>query len=234
MGIFVIPLQTVFTQTCGFGCLGLSGIYAGYSIQRYNADGLNTYIQNELASNELENEFGEGRGFRIGANIFRAKFQGYFLSAKGYYQFLKEENSYQLIAIDFGQVSRDYTLKMDHWALGVDFGFPVTSFLDWKLVEGGLNFYMIEMKHKMKTSNGNISEIKYESNQIQIGYYVGSGILIQIIEDYISLEGTASYSIFNIEELSDPDREKIAPAETAFLEGGNFGASVQLNLGIPL
>lgn len=233
-GIFILPSQIVFSQTCGFGCLGMSGVYGGYSIQKYKADGLNSYIQKALSiQDDLNDEFGRAKGIRVGANIFRAKFDNYFLTAKGFYQFLKEKNEYPAPE-ELGYSTSEYTLNLDHWGVGVDFGFPIAGFLDWKLIEGGISFYMIELKNINKTSSENIDEVKYKSSQIKIGYYVGSGLLIQIIEDYISLEGTASYNIFKIEEITDSPKQKVTADKSPLLEGGEFGASIQLNLGIPL
>ncbi|MFH1198462.1 MAG: hypothetical protein V1720_22355, partial [bacterium] len=92
-----IMTGNMLAQTCGFGCLGLSGFYGGYSYQQFNADGLNQYLNStllDIVNDDVEQiEFKEGRGFRFGANIFRAKFDDYFITAKGFFQFLKEEKT---------------------------------------------------------------------------------------------------------------------------------------------
>ena len=78
--ILTIP-QIEKSQTCGFGCLGLSGVYAGYSFENYVADGLNQQLNNDLQSlgiYDQEFNFHSGQGFRFGLNIVRANFDSYF------------------------------------------------------------------------------------------------------------------------------------------------------------
>ena len=63
----ILPFSHVLSQSCGFGCLGLSGVYSGYSIQKYEADGLNNYFNyiinssNSLLPLKGKYDFKEGK-----------------------------------------------------------------------------------------------------------------------------------------------------------------------------
>ncbi len=224
-------------QSCGFGCLGMSGFYGGYSIQRYNADNLNkiiaeTYFKGTISGKELSEKFGEAQGYRLGANIFRAKFSGLFVSAKAFYQLLNEEHTYfsPFVAGD----KNVYKLKINYWGIGLDFGFHLTSIFYLKLVEGALTFYSAQLEIN-NHQNGKIFNTKYQNSKTDLSYYVGSGLIVQIIPYYLSLEGTITYSFFKINNLENQKGVKFAQSigGQSLLSGNNFGAIVQVNLGLP-
>lgn len=226
-------------QTCGFGCLGLSGIYGGYSRQYYEAVGLNLQLNDELDNIGLTDQnfnFEYGEGYRFGANIFRAKFDNYFLTFKGYFQYIKEQ---QNIREDIGGDVYEFNseLVMNYWGIGVDFGIPILSVLDWKIVEGNLSFYNTDLSNKT-IKNGNILiEDKYSNLEVTLGYYVGTGLIIHILPDYISLEGSAGYSFLKINELHSVDGKTQFPAkeyDTNLINKGGFSAMIQLNIGVPI
>lgn len=56
-------------QSFGFGCLGLSGIYGGYTLQEFNAEGLNKSL-NLYNSSNSKIDFKKSEGFRIGGIYF--------------------------------------------------------------------------------------------------------------------------------------------------------------------
>ena len=81
----------MYGQTFGFGCLGFVGGYGGYSYQNYKPGTLNDYIDhfNLLYNDSLSaplGKFGKADGYRFGLNFFRAKFKGFIITAKGFYQ----------------------------------------------------------------------------------------------------------------------------------------------------
>ena len=235
--VFVVSIMNggIIAQTCGFGCLGLSGIYGGYTYQQYDAGGLNEYLNSnaiDLISNDADEiEFKEGKGFRFGANIFRAKFDDYFISAKGYFQFLKEKKTRTgLLNPD---MQNDLELQLNYWGLGIDFGVPLFSIMDFKIVEGGITFFNTQFKIVTKEGNSEISERKFESNDSKIGYYVSTGFVFHIVRNYISIEGTAIYSMFQIDELDGENITIPILDNKKIIDGGGFGGVVQLNVGIP-
>ncbi len=219
-------------QTCGFGCLGLSGFYGGYTFQRYNADELNNFINGQILNTNRVN-FEQTQGVRVGANLFRAKFENYFITAKAFFQFLKEKKSSNSLTLE-GQTKQEFELKQDYWGIGFDFGIPITDFFDIKFVEAGINFYNIDLKQTTYVSNEKIDEIKYKAPEIKIGYYLGSGLIIHLIKDYVSLEGTAFYSFAEFKSLESADRNLDINSTTNLIENNRISGSVQLNLGFPL
>lgn len=219
--------ENIKAQSCGFGCLGLSGVYGGYTFQEFKADGINSFV-----STSDNFEFNKGEGFRIGTNLFRAQFDDYFITAKGFFQFINEE--YKTSDL-LNSVGEEYQLKHNYWGVGVDFGIPLFSIVDWKIVEGGVTFLNVELKTNQLVNEVQISESKFENKKLDVGYYVASGIIIHIIKDYISLEGTASYNIYKVDEFVDDNGNNVAiESGKSFIENKGVTATVQLNLGFPL
>ena len=226
----------IFPQSFGFGCLGLSGFYGGYSQQEYKADGINTFVQKNYSGSLINNtKFEKGTGFRIGANIFRTKLSGdVFLTLKGFFQFLKEEHEISE-NISSGVLKNKYQLSMNHWGVGVDFGFPLFSILDWKVVEGGVAFYNSDFDYQTILDDNQLTELKVSPDKTQIGYYIGSGVIFHIIRDYISVEGTAAYSFLKIDgmgnEIGINSLEE--SSQNRAVEKGGFIGTIQLNVGFP-
>jgi len=244
----IVTFSKVSSQTCGFGCLGLSGVYGGYSLQQYEADGLNNYLNLLAHPNwssyypfEPNFNFKEARGFKVGINLVRADYSNFFFTFKGYYQFLLED---QNIEIDDGfgaQNIYEAKLEMNNWGIGLDFGIPLLSFIDWKIVDGELKFFSPKLSVSIYNNNplGNSVKIEniYTPDKVKMGFSVGSGLIFNIIEDYISLEATGMYTFLEIDNLtSDLDGSSIPieGSETKFISKGGLQAFLQLNIGIPL
>ena len=127
--------------------------------------------------------------------------------------------------------------------MGIDLGYAFTSFLSWKIVDGAVNFNNVTL---INTNNapGGTTVIKYDSDPGVLGYSVGTGIIISLVKDYVSLEGLAGYTYLKIDNLkkdnnayflevpSDIDMESTEFGN--FIESGGFTAVVQLNVGFPL
>lgn len=234
--ILLSPFNSAYSQTFGFGCLGLSGFYAGFSEQQYKVDGINQYIKlNYYGPVPKSNiEFKKGTGYRIGANIFRAKFNNFFISAKGYYQFIKE--NHEQSANDQNSVIKNkYQLSLNHWGLALDVGVPLFSLVDFKVVEGGVIFNNIEFLHTTFRDENQLSEIKYEPQTNKVNYYIATGLIIHIIPDYISLEGTASYSFLKVDQMDLKSELLTGPTKISnSVSKGGLMTTVQLNIGFPL
>lgn len=240
--VAVIP---VLSQSFGFGCLGFVGGFGGYSYQQYKPIGLNRYVVNfnndPVNSQYIENEmseFGKTSGYRIGINVFRAKFTGIFITAKGYYQQLSEEHKATVIptAVTFNY---DFNLTLKSWGIGVDLGIPITDYLSWKILDGSLLINSARFTRTINSSEGTSIE-KFDNDKTELGYSVGTGFIIDLVEDYISFEGVASYSQYSIDKMKAEDGsgllystdKKIYPDK--FIASGGFNAVVQLNIGFPL
>jgi len=225
-----------YAQSFGFGCLGLSGIFGGYSKQRFEADGLNRYMNFVTGSSSDVKTFERAEGFRVGANIFRAKFDYVFLTVKGYYQFLSEK--YNLTNVTIAQPrEEEFKLELSHWGFGVDFGIPIVSFLDWKIVEAGMTIFNVKFTNAFTGDDGIFVENIYKEPKSTIGYYLSSGLIIHLIQDYVSIEGSATYNNFSVTNVENTNTGERIPASSdsgSFIEKGGFSGAVYLNLGVPL
>lgn len=242
--IIVFLFQTYLnSQTFGFGCLGFTGGYAGYSHQKYQPDGLNDYIKifnlnrkDSLAENL--NNFGSANGFRVGLNFFRKKFSGVFVTAKGFYQFHNEKHQ-AVEKLSSGNVSTSYEVKLINWGLGLDLGTPIISFLNWKIVDAALLYNQARFSNTQNFP-GALTIVKNYKSDYQFGYSIGTGIIIEILGEYITLEGLAAYSKITIDEMKMGDGTRIMKNENSteamknFIADGGFNAVVQLNIGLPL
>lgn len=247
IGFLILLNTSVRSQTFGFGCLGFFGGYGGAVYQSYNAEGLNQFVRdfNERpfpTLNDPLQEYYGAVGYRIGINFFRAHWEsGFILTAKGYYQSLSRTRETSN-TLPVGNTNSSYELDLKNWALGIDFGYTITTFLSWKIIDGALHFNNVSLTNTLNSADG--TEVnKYKSDPGVFGYSVGTGIIISIIKDYISLEGLAAYTYLQIEDLkSDEGNYFLKPLSSPnvslvngnFIESGGFTAVVQLNIGFPL
>ena len=105
-----------------------------------------------------------------------------------------------------------------------------------KLVEGGVTFYSIEFKEKVFSDVVEVSESNYSNEDTEIGYYLGTGLILNLIEGYISIEGTAMYHFYEISKVNNSlgVQYPTGSVNQPFIEKGGFAAAVQLNIGFPL
>ncbi len=235
---YLFATSNTYTQTLGFGCLGLSGVYGGITQFNYKADGLNESLMvltQGTTSTDDDLKFEKATGYRIGANIFRAKFKKLFFSAKGFFQFLKEEHSYKQYSSS-GVLTNTYRLSLNHWGVGIDIGVPLSTLFDLKLLEGGVMFFNPDFVNEVSLDGTIQHDSKIEPDQSKIGYYVGGGLIIHLVPDYISVEGTAAYSFFKINKMGNDSNYIIPISQISqnFIEQGGFIAVLQLNIGFPL
>jgi len=243
--IFVVLFNTnINSQTFGFGCLGFFSGYGGVAYQSYKAEGLNQFVKyfNELNSSTLDEplqEYYGAFGYRVGVNFFRATWEsGFILTAKGYYQSLSRTRETSESSIE-GNTNYMFELDLKNWALGVDFGYSITSFLSWKIVDGSVNFNNVSLTNTINSPSGT-DVSKYKSESGVLGYSVGTGIIISLVKDYISLEGFAGYTGLTIEKLNyeegNPSLLNVLNEEENinFIESGGFTGVIQVNLGFPL
>ncbi|MGE5682336.1 MAG: hypothetical protein ACM34K_15825 [Bacillota bacterium] len=231
-----------FGQTCGFGCLGLGGVYGGYTVQKYDAKGLNEYIQAYNSSHsatlkEKMKEFGKSAtGFRLGANIFRTRNNSLFFSLKGYYQYLREEHT-STEEISGSSFNTTYTLDLNYYGLGLDLGLVLGRNIDFKVIDAQVTFHSADFKPRTNLPDNQFSDIDFRNQKKIIGYTLGSGLIFHVIQNYISLEATAGYTKFAFEKLENDNVQKIENSFDSindFVKNGGLSATVQLNVGIPL
>lgn len=230
-------------QSFGFGCLGLVGGYAGYSYQEYKPTGLNNYIQvfNNSKSDSLKGplqNFGKATGFRVGINFFRANVRGFLLTAKGYYQQLNEKTN-ATVSDNRGSSNTTINLKFKTLAVGFDLGTSITNSLGWKIIDAAVNFNNANLDITLDHPNGHTSVNQYNTEKTIIGYSIGSGFILNVIDQYLTLEGTAAYSFLNINKMKTAEvylmeNESSTVPMNNFIQAGGFNAVIQLNIGLPL
>jgi hypothetical protein len=240
--LIIISVNTANAQSFGFGCLGLAGFYAGVSEYKYDTPGINDYANSFsalLAQNSTgewkDIKFNRGTGYRIGTNFFRARWDHLFLSAKGYYQFVKEEQS-NIVPTVSGQTEMKYQLTMNHWGVGVDFGVPLFSILDWKIIEADASFFTSDFTYTMYQDNKFVMDNRFTPDKIRIGYFIGTGLILNLIPDYLSVEGTAGFNFLQIDKYSGNGDAQIPvlPSSKNAVENGGWSGTIQINVGFPL
>lgn len=241
---FIFSYQ-ILPQSFGFGCFGFVGGFAGYSYQKYEPGYLNEQINMfntalSDGSNPIIPEFGTAQGYRLGINFIRAKFSDTFFSVKGYYEALSENHAYSYSGTQ-SLINSELNLSLKSWNIGVDFGIPITDLFSWKIIEGVVHFNSAKLIHKPNLDD-NTKEIRYENDAPKIGYSISTGFVFLIVENFLSIEGTAGYKFFKINQMTTedgsvfllrPEDARVAEEED-FIKSGGFSAVVQLNLGFPL
>ncbi|MFO7445284.1 MAG: hypothetical protein R6W90_02910 [Ignavibacteriaceae bacterium] len=230
-------------QAVGFGCLGFVSGYGGYSYQKYNPAGLNDYIGvfNELRNDSMSSpmgDFGSASGYRIGFNFFRANLEGFILTTKGFYQRLSEKQKTDINSFD-GTSSAEFNLVLKNWGVGVDLGTSLTKALSWKVLDASLIYTSAEFSDTRNYPNAFTEVNKFESESWSFGYSIGTGFILEIVDEYISIEGLAGYTVFTIDKVKmdetyltvDEQSDVVMPN---FIETGGFNAVIQLNIGFPL
>jgi hypothetical protein len=235
-------------QSFGFGCLGFVGGYGGFSYQKYDPKGLNDYISifNETRVDSLVSpmeNFGSAQGYRVGLNLFRTKIENFVLTPKVYYQSVSEKHE-ALERFETGTRSTTVKLELRNWAIGIDLGISVTKDISWKVVDGALHFNTVILTNTENSTGAHTKIIKYRTESTSVGYTVGTGFILEIIDEYFSIEGAAGYTFLSVENLFDDNgnpflnqiqaNEQASVISNDFIDAGGFNAVIQLNVGFPL
>lgn len=242
---FILLLFSTYTysQEFGFGCLGLVGGFGGYEIQNYKPTGLNNFVNsfNNTFKDSLispYDNFGDAKGFRVGANLFRQKVGSFILTFKGYYSSLTEKKDARLKS-DISDYNNSIELKINHFGIGIDMGISITKIISWKIIDASLLLDNSKLKITNNAPNSNTVIQEFESDNTNFSYTIGSGFILYIIQDYISIEGTISYSYFKINQMKNKDSGyeltyyNQTDVVNNFIDGGGLNAIIQLNLGFP-
>jgi hypothetical protein len=227
-------------QSFGFGCLGFVGGYGGFSYQQYQPDGFNDFIKNfnDLKGDSLispmEN-FGKAQGFRVGLNFFRAKVENFVLTTKGYYQSLTEKHE-ALEKLETGTRSTTMKMELRNWGIGIDLGISLTKDISWKVVDGALHINTVVLTNTENSTGAQTIVKKFRTESTSLGYSIGTGFILEIIDEYFSIEGVAGYTSLSIDNVQYNDVSLLTEDVTTnkFIDAGGFNAVVQFNFGFPL
>lgn len=241
--IFIGSCDYSNAQSFGFGCIGFTGAFGGYSYQKYNPSEFNDYINsfNQLRIDSLTepmNSFGNARGFKVGINFFRKKYKHFFFTTKGFYQLVVERKN-ALEKLSNGNVSTNFETKLTAWGFGFDVGTPIISFLNWKIIDAAVIYNQAKFSNTQNFPDA-VTIVKSYKSDFSFGYTIGSGVIIELFGEYITLEGSALYSKFSIGEMQNENSVKLTKNENSdeviknFISEGGLNAVIQLNIGIPL
>jgi hypothetical protein len=227
--LLIVLIGIINAQSLGFG---FSGFFAGYSQDEYVFQ-QNSQVHPFISMPDQIN-FNKTTGYRIGANFFRAQFGDLFITAKGYYQFLRQFNS--ITAPNDVLTQENYQLKMNHWGVGIDIGVHLFWIFDWKIVEGNLTFFNSDFTQEEIVNNASQGVNSFNSGKNNKGYFLGSGLIIQIIQDYVSIEGTVGYNIIKFDWIMNNStvNNPSLLSNSTVTEKGGISTTLQLNVGFPL
>lgn len=231
----------------GFGCFGALSGFVGYEIREVKATGLNAYLDalgtDVGFSRELEEPFEKFEtlyGFRFGVNLARVDFDPLFFSVKGYYAGLSKKN-HAWIDYDGERFENYVELKTHNFAVGFDFGVTVFEGLRWKAIDAAATINTARLTGSFTEPGARANVTRFESEEYEFGYNLGSGLIVNVVGEYISLEGTIAYARGHVGSLREVDEEVFLPKTpgglapmTNAIDGGGVSTSVQLNLGFPL
>jgi hypothetical protein len=227
-------------QSFGFGCLGFVGGYGGFSYHQYQPEGFNDFIGNfnQIRGDSLISpmeDFGKAQGFRVGLNFFRAKVENFILTTKGYYQSLTEKHE-ALERIPDGTRSTTFKVELRNLAIGVDLGISLTKDISWKVVDGALHFNTVILTNTENSTGAQTIVTKFRTESTALGYSIGTGFILEIIDEYFSIEGVAGYTSLSIDNIEKDNVNLLSEDITSnkFIESGGFSAVIQLNVGFPL
>lgn len=231
-------------QELGFGCLGFVGGSIGYEWRSYEAPGLNRYVDhfNDRFGDSLDapmGHFGQASGLRFGINIVRTEIAGINFTVKGFYQALNEKKEIEVAQSD-GKFRNTIEVKQNNYGVGIDIGSPLTGFLSWKIIDVSLLYNTVRFTHTLNFPSGATQVAKLKSSEGSFGYLIGSGFIWHIFDNYLSLEGFAGYSSYEVTGM-EYDDGRVLPGDVNgdepmqdFITDGGFSGLIQLNVGFPL
>lgn len=242
--LFTVLSSVLSAQQLGFGCLGFVGGFAGYEIQGYKPTGLNSYIGslNTLRSDSLISpggDFSRLSGYRFGINIIRNRISGFEYTVKGFYSALTETRDLHIRSV-LGQKTEEFEVKLNSFGVGIELGSTITKFLSIKIINAEVSYNTAILFRRIMVNENQLIREKNTSSAGGIGWNVGGGFIIYLLERQISIEGQAGLSNLKIDRLEKPDGSPFPKDEqsnepmTDFISGGGFTALIQLNISFPL
>lgn len=231
-------------QELGFGCLGLVGGFGGYTSQGVHTDELNDFVRsyNTLHKDSLYQgmgQFGNLKGFRLGVNLLRQNLQGMILTFKVFYENLIERKS-GIILVSSQQENTFTELAMKNFGIGIDIGTELTRSLNLKIIDATIVFSQIRFTESLHNQAGQIVNYVYTAEDEPIGVTLGTGFIFELIDDYVSLEGSAGYMFVETRNMKTTEGRYLTKGPRSdekmkyIINSGGFNATLQLNIGVTL
>lgn len=231
-------------QELGFGCLGLVGGFGGYTSQGVHTDELNDFVRsyNTLHKDSLYQgmgQFGNLKGFRLGVNLLRQNLQGMILTFKVFYENLIERKT-GIILVSSQQENTFTELAMKNFGIGIDIGTELTRSLSLKIIDATIVFSQIRFTESLHNPAGQIVNYVYTAEDEPIGVTLGTGFIFELIDDYVSLEGSAGYMFVETRNMKTTEGRYLTKGPRSdekmkyIINSGGFNATLQLNIGVTL
>ena len=115
-----------------FSSLLQSGIFGGYGVQMYSAQGLNEELP------EGFEEYGTALGWRVGANIIQIRREQLLIGLKFYYQQMTEKKD---------EAGQEIKLDLKQWNLGMSFSYILSNSFDIRIFDALLSWTSAEVKN---------------------------------------------------------------------------------------
>lgn len=231
-------------QELGFGCLGLVGGFGGYTSQGVHTDELNDFVSryNKIHADSLYqgmDQFGNLKGFRLGLNLLRQNVQGMILTFKVFYENLIERKTG--IILSASQQENTFTeLAMKNFGIGIDIGTELTRSFTLKIIDATIVFSEIRFTESLHNPSGQIVNYVYTAEDAPIGVTLGTGFIFELIDDYVSLEGSAGYMFVEAGRMITTEGRYLTKSSRSaekmryVINSGGFNATLQLNIGVSL
>jgi len=81
------------------------------------------------------------------ATVLELTFSGH---AKGYYQSLSRTRETTETLPD-GTTNYEFELDLKNWGVGIDFGYAITTFLSWKIIDGAVHFNNVSLTNTVNS-----------------------------------------------------------------------------------
>lgn len=199
-----------------FSSLIQSGIFGGYGVQMYSAQGLNDVTVNI----EGIKDFGTAMGWRVGANIIQLQREQVMVGFKFYYQSMSEKQTL---------TGQDMKLDINQWNLGMSFSYIVNNSFDIRIFDAYLSWTSAELT---RTGDG-FDDIVFRSPESNIGFTADAGIVYYPFPPYISLEVLGGYSFFSVDKANLEEGDDAIDQIKDIVDGGGFFAVAALTIGLP-
>ena len=144
-----------------FSSLIQSGIFGGYGIQMYGAQGLNEVTVNI----EGIKDFGTAMGWRVGANIIQIQREQLMMGLKFYYQQMTEKQNV---------TGQEIKLNIKQWNLGASFSYIINNSFDIRIFDALISWTSAELTNAVDGFDDNV----YKSPETNIGFTADAGIRI--------------------------------------------------------
>ncbi|GMU85471.1 MAG: hypothetical protein AMXMBFR48_07130 [Ignavibacteriales bacterium] len=231
-------------QELGFGCLGLVGGFGGYTSQGVHTDELNEFITryNKIHEDSLYqgmDQFGNLKGFRLGLNLLRQNVKGMILTFKVFYENLIERKT-GIILVASQQENTFTELAMKNFGICIDIGTNLTRSFSVKIIDATIVFSQIRFTESLHNPSGQIVNYVYTAEDAPIGVTLGTGFIFELIDDYVSLEGSAGYMFVEAGRMITTEGKFLNKSSRSaekmkyIINSGGFNATLQLNIGVSL